>query len=117
MEVDTLTGGFQVRLMQISARFSLSTLILPLQVLSTDLVMDVGSRINPAIDIGQVESGFVQGLGLFTMEECVFLRDGKMHTVGPRTYKIPGCSDIPTELNITLLDKQNNSGTIFASSV
>ena len=47
--------------------------------------MDVGNTLNPAIDIRQVEGAFTQGLGLFTMEECVFLRDGKMHTVGPGT--------------------------------
>ncbi len=79
--------------------------------------MDVGNSLNPAIDIGQVEGAFIQGLGLFTMEEHVFLRDGRMHTVGPRTYKIPGCSDIPTELNVTLLDKCPNPKAIFSSKV
>ena len=79
--------------------------------------MDVGNRINPAIDIGQVEGAFTQGLGLFTMEECVLLKDGRKHTVGPRTYKIPGCSDIPIELNVTLLDRHPNPEAIFAADV
>ena len=88
-----------------------------MQVLRTDLLMDVGNSINPAIDMGQVEGAFTQGLGLFTMEECVFLRDGTMHSVGPRTYKIPGCSDIPIELNVTLLDRCPNPKAIFSSKV
>ena len=79
--------------------------------------MDVGDSLNPAIDIGQIEGAFTQGLGLLTMEECVFLRDGKMHTVGPGTYKIPGCSDIPIELNVTLLDRCPNPHAIFSSKV
>ena len=79
--------------------------------------MDVGDSLNPAIDIGQIEGAFTQGLGLFTMEECVFLRDGKLHTVGPGTYKIPGCSDIPIELNVTLLDRCPNPHAIFSSKV
>ena len=88
-----------------------------MQILRSDLLMDVGNSLNPAIDIGQVEGAFTQGLGLFTMEECVFLKDGTMHTVGPGTYKIPGCSDIPIELNVTLLDKCPNPNAIFSSKV
>ena len=79
--------------------------------------MDVGNSLNPAIDIGQVEGAFIQGLGLFTMEEHVFLRDGRMHTVGLRTYKIPGCSDIPIEMSITLLDRHSDPQAYFAAEV
>ena len=57
MEVDVLTGDFKV--------------------LKTDIVMDVGKSINPAIDVGQIEGAFVQGMGLFTMEEMVYLNEGK----------------------------------------
>lgn len=79
--------------------------------------MDAGNSVNPAIDIGQIEGAFIQGLGFFTMEECVFLTDGKMHSLGPRLYKIPGCSDIPIELNVTLLDRCPNPNGIFSSKV
>ena len=79
--------------------------------------MDVGDSLNPAIDIGQVEGAFTQGLGLFTMEEVVFLKDGTLQTTGPGTYKIPSCSDIPIELNVTLMDSTPNPKAIFNSKV
>lgn len=79
--------------------------------------MDVGNSLNPALDIGQIEGAFTQGLGLYTMEENVFLRNGEMFSVGPKLYKIPGCSDIPIELNVTLLDRCPNSKAIFSSKV
>ena len=66
---------------------------------------------------GQVEGAFTQGMGLFTMEECVFLQDGKLFTTGPGAYKIPGFSDIPIELNVTLLDRAPNPDAIFSSKV
>ena len=79
--------------------------------------MDVGNSINPGIDIGQVEGAFTQGLGLFTMEECVFLRDGKLFTTGPGAYKIPTCNDVPIELNVSLMDHTPNPRAIFNSKV
>ena len=79
--------------------------------------MDVGDSLNPAIDIGQVEGAFVQGLGLFTMEECVFLKDGKLWSKGFGEYKIPGCSDIPIKLNVSLLDRSPNPKAIYSSKV
>ncbi|KIX06271.1 xanthine dehydrogenase, molybdopterin binding subunit [Rhinocladiella mackenziei CBS 650.93] len=72
-------------------------------VLRTDIKMDVGRSINPAIDYGQVEGAFVQGQGLFTMEESLWTRDGQLFTRGPGTYKIPGFSDIPQEFNVSFL--------------
>ena len=77
--------------------------------------MDVGDSLNPAIDIGQVEGAFTQGLGLFTMEECVFLKDGCLFTTGPGAYKIPTVSDIPIKLNVSLMDHTPNSRAIFYS--
>ena len=77
--------------------------------------MDVGDSLNPAIDIGQVEGAFTQGLGLFTMEECVFLKDGRLFTTGPGAYKIPAVSDIPIKLNVSLMDHTPNSRAIFYS--
>uniref|UniRef100_A0A3Q3WHF2 Uncharacterized protein n=1 Tax=Mola mola TaxID=94237 RepID=A0A3Q3WHF2_MOLML len=65
----------------------------------TDIVMDIGKSINPALDIGQVEGGFVQGLGLYTIEELQFSPDGVLMTRGPSQYKVPALCDIPAELN------------------
>ncbi|KAJ9311377.1 hypothetical protein DTO271D3_8354 [Paecilomyces variotii] len=74
-------------------------------VLRTDIKMDVGRSINPAIDYGQVEGAFVQGQGLFTIEESLWANDGsgQLVTRGPGTYKIPGFSDIPQEFNVSFL--------------
>ncbi|CAL3968529.1 unnamed protein product [Diplocarpon coronariae] len=72
-------------------------------VLRTDIKMDIGRSINPAIDYGQIEGAFVQGQGLFTMEESLWTRSGQLFTRGPGTYKIPGFSDIPQEFNVSFL--------------
>uniref|UniRef100_A0A3Q2Q717 Xanthine dehydrogenase n=1 Tax=Fundulus heteroclitus TaxID=8078 RepID=A0A3Q2Q717_FUNHE len=66
--------------------------------LSTTIVMDVGHSLNPAIDVGQVEGGFMQGLGLFTLEELHYSPRGVLLTRGPGSYKIPAFGDIPTQL-------------------
>lgn len=63
----------------------------------------MGNSINPAIDYGQIEGAFVQGQGLFTMEETLWTRSGELFTRGPGTYKIPGFSDIPQVFNVSLL--------------
>ncbi|XP_038627943.1 xanthine dehydrogenase/oxidase-like [Tachyglossus aculeatus] len=81
----------------------------------TDLVMDVGTSLNPAIDIGQVEGAFVQGLGLFTLEELHYSPEGSLLTRGPNVYKIPGFGDIPTKFNVSLLRDNPNKKAIFAS--
>ncbi|PWY76083.1 xanthine dehydrogenase [Aspergillus sclerotioniger CBS 115572] len=72
-------------------------------VLRTDIKMDIGRSINPAIDYGQIEGAFIQGQGLFTMEETLWTRDGILATRGPGNYKIPGFSDIPQEFNVSFL--------------
>ncbi|KAI0520687.1 xanthine dehydrogenase [Xylaria bambusicola] len=75
--------------------------------LRADIKMDVGQSINPSIDYGQIQGGFVQGMGLFTMEESLWLRNGpsagNLFTKGPGAYKIPGFRDIPQEFNVSLL--------------
>lgn len=73
--------------------------------LRTDIKMDIGRSINPAIDYGQIEGAFVQGQGLFTMEESLWMNDGsgQLATKGPGAYKIPGFSDIPQVFNVTFL--------------
>nr|XP_054749459.1 xanthine dehydrogenase/oxidase-like [Lytechinus pictus] len=73
------------------------------QLLRTDIIMDVGKSINPALDIGQIEGGFLQGYGYFTMEEKRFNQEGALTTNGPDSYKIPSVKDIPKEFNVTLL--------------
>jgi xanthine dehydrogenase/oxidase len=72
-------------------------------VLRTDIRMDIGRTINPAIDYGQIEGAFVQGQGLFTIEESLWTQKGELFTRGPGTYKIPGFSDIPQEFNVSFL--------------
>lgn len=72
-------------------------------VLRTDIKMDIGRSINPAIDYGQIEGAFVQGQGMFTMEETLWTQGGQLATRGPGTYKIPGFSDIPQVFNVSFL--------------
>ncbi|KAL6703054.1 hypothetical protein ACN47E_010261 [Coniothyrium glycines] len=81
-------------------------------VLRTDIMMDVGNSINPAIDYGQIEGAFIQGQGLFTMEESLWTRDGQLFTRGPGTYKIPGFSDIPQIFNASLLRNDNDGNPL-----
>ncbi|XP_068632331.1 xanthine dehydrogenase-like [Battus philenor] len=85
------------------------------QVLRTDIVMDVGESLNPAIDIGQIEGAFMQGYGFFTMEEMLFSPNGEVLTRGPGTYKIPGFSDIPKEFNVSLLKGAPNPRAVYSS--
>ncbi|XP_048699342.2 xanthine dehydrogenase/oxidase isoform X3 [Caretta caretta] len=83
--------------------------------LRTDIVMDVGTSLNPAIDIGQIEGGFIQGLGLFTLEELRYSPEGDLYTRGPGMYKIPAFGDIPTEFYVSLLRDCPNSKAIYSS--
>uniref|UniRef100_A0A8C2DYI8 Xanthine dehydrogenase n=1 Tax=Cyprinus carpio TaxID=7962 RepID=A0A8C2DYI8_CYPCA len=83
--------------------------------LHTSIVMDVGKSLNPALDIGQVEGGFMQGLGLFTLEELRYSPDGYLYTRGPGMYKIPSFGDIPIELKVSLLRDAPNEKAIFSS--
>ncbi|KOC64646.1 Xanthine dehydrogenase [Habropoda laboriosa] len=85
------------------------------QVLQTDIVMDLGQSLNPAIDIGQVEGAFVQGYGLFTLEEMVYLRNGAVCTKGPGAYKLPGFTDIPEVFNVSLLNSASNPRAVYSS--
>jgi xanthine dehydrogenase/oxidase len=83
-------------------------------VLRTDILMDVGKSLNPAIDIGQIEGAFMQGYGWSTMEELVWgdkehrwVREGQLFTRGPGTYKIPGFNDVPLDFRVHLADTHN----------
>ena len=78
-----------------------------MQVLRVDILHDVGSSLNPALDIGQVEGGFVQGMGWLTTEELVFDGKGRLTTHAPATYKIPVASDVPAIFNTRLHMRPN----------
>lgn len=88
-----------------------------MQVIRTDIVMDVGDSLNPAIDIGQIEGAFTQGYGLFTMEELRLKPDGTRLTRGPGNYKIPSADDAPRHFNVKLLKGSSNKRAIFSSKV
>lgn len=93
------------------------------KLLRTDISMDVGRPLNPAIDVGQIEGAFVQGLGWCTMEEVVrgsanmhkWIKQGQTCTLGPGTYKIPGFNDIPKDFRVRVLNTLNEKDTIHSS--
>ncbi len=93
--IDTLTGEWKL--------------------LRADLLHDAGSSINPAIDVGQVEGGFVQGMGWLTCEQLVWNAGGRLMTHAPSTYKIPAVNDCPQDLRVTLFDNPNHEATIMRS--
>ncbi len=81
-----------------------------------DILHDVGSSLNPAIDIGQIEGGFVQGMGWLTTEELVFDDEGRLRTHAPSTYKIPACSDVPEDFRTSIFEsKGNHEKSIYQS--
>jgi xanthine dehydrogenase large subunit len=94
--VDTLTGEYKM--------------------LRADILHDVGASLNPAIDIGQVEGGFIQGMGWLTTEELVWNAKGKLMTNGPASYKIPAVADMPLDLRVKLVENRKNpEDTVFHS--
>jgi xanthine dehydrogenase large subunit len=93
--IDTLTGEYRI--------------------LRTDILHDVGRSLNPALDIGQIEGGYVQGAGWLTTEELVWDDRGRLRTHAPSTYKIPACADRPEVFNVALWDGENRAETIYRS--
>jgi len=85
------------------------------RILRTDILHDAGASLNPALDIGQVEGGYVQGAGWLTTEELVWDDKGSLRTHAPSTYKIPACSDRPDVFNVALWDEPNPAQTIYRS--
>ncbi|MBY4894976.1 xanthine dehydrogenase molybdopterin binding subunit [Rhodobacteraceae bacterium N5(2021)] len=85
------------------------------RILRTDILHDAGASLNPALDIGQIEGGFVQGAGWLTMEELVWDAKGALKTHAPSTYKIPCASDAPDIFNVSLYDAANREDTIYRS--
>jgi xanthine dehydrogenase large subunit len=85
------------------------------RILRADILHDAGASLNPALDIGQVEGGYVQGAGWLTTEELVWDDSGRLRTHAPATYKIPACSDRPDIFNVSLWDQPNPAHTIYRS--
>lgn len=86
------------------------------KILRTDILHDVGNSINPALDIGQIEGGYIQGVGWLTNEELRWNDTGRLLTDGPATYKIPAIGDAPEHFNVALLaDSPNAEDTVFRS--
>jgi xanthine dehydrogenase large subunit len=85
------------------------------RILRVDILHDCGHSLNPAIDLGQIEGGFVQGAGWLTTEELVWDAAGRLRTHAPSTYKIPAISDRPLDLRIALYDHPNRAETIHRS--
>ena len=94
---------------------AIDTLTGEMKVLGADLLHDVGSSINPALDLGQVEGAFVQGMGWVTTEELVFDAQGRLTTHAPATYKIPVASDIPERFHTRLHLRPNATESIYRS--
>ncbi|UJR19997.1 hypothetical protein I4U23_023131 [Adineta vaga] len=103
VELDVLTGDWHI--------------------LRVDILMDVGVSLNPQIDIGQIEGGFMQGVGLYTMEELQWgdekqhqwIPPGELYTRGPDTYKIPSFSDVPIDFRVSLLSDSLNPRAVYSS--
>jgi xanthine dehydrogenase large subunit len=94
--IDTLTGEYKT--------------------LRTDILQDVGHSINPAIDIGQIEGAFIQGMGWLTTEELVWNEQGRLLSNNLATYKIPAINDTPKDFRVALVpDTPNREHTIYNS--
>jgi xanthine dehydrogenase large subunit len=94
----------------------LDTLTGEWKLLRADLLHDVGQSLNPALDIGQIEGAFVQGMGWLTTEELVWHpQSGKLLTHAPSTYKIPTANDVPEALHTRLFANRNVEDTIHRS--
>ncbi len=85
------------------------------RVLKVDILHDVGTSINPAIDIGQIEGGFIQGMGWLTTEQLVWNDKGHLSTHAPSTYKIPATGDVPEHFNVALWPEPNREDNVFGS--
>ncbi len=86
------------------------------RIIRADILYDAGRSLNPAIDIGQIEGGYIQGAGWLTTEEICWDAKGHLRTHAPSTYKIPTCGDIPETFNVKIWDKgRNREKTIHRS--
>ncbi|UOO81225.1 xanthine dehydrogenase molybdopterin binding subunit [Uruburuella testudinis] len=95
VEIDTLTGEYRV--------------------LRSDILHDVGRSINPAVDIGQIEGGFIQGMGWLTTEDLRWNDNGRLDSAAAATYKIPTAADVPEIFNVALYHRANPEATVYHS--
>ncbi|MBV9884873.1 MAG: xanthine dehydrogenase molybdopterin binding subunit [Sphingomonadaceae bacterium] len=79
------------------------------KLLAVDILHDVGRSLNPAVDLGQIEGGFIQGMGWLTMEELVYDDRGRLLTHAPSTYKIPTANDRPAHMEIAIWERGRNA--------
>jgi xanthine dehydrogenase large subunit len=85
------------------------------RVLRVDILHDVGRSINPGLDVGQIEGGFVQGMGWLTTEQLVWNKEGVLSTHAPSTYKIPTAGDVPEHFQVDLWPEPNREDNVFGS--
>jgi xanthine dehydrogenase large subunit len=95
VEVDGFTGAYRL--------------------LRTDILQDVGDSISPIVDRGQIEGGFVQGVGWLTLEELLWDDQGRLATAGASTYKLPSWSEMPDVFNVAFLERAAQRNVIFGS--
>ncbi|MDC1476186.1 xanthine dehydrogenase molybdopterin binding subunit [Pelagibacteraceae bacterium] len=86
------------------------------KIIQADILHDAGKAINPAIELGQIEGGFVQGAGWLTMEEVNWKSNGQITTHSPSTYKIPAVSDMPEKFNVEIFKKGKNIENVINKS-
>ena len=85
------------------------------RLLRTDILEDVGDSVSPLVDQGQIEGGFIQGVGWLTLEELVWDSKGRLATAGASTYKLPSWTEVPDVFNVDFLERAAEPGTIFGS--
>jgi len=85
------------------------------RLLAVDILHDVGTSLNPALDRGQIEGGFIQGWGWLALEELWWNDQGELKTHAPSTYKIPTAHDVPAHFNVEFFDAPNREDTIYRS--
>ena len=85
------------------------------RILRADLLEDVGDSVSPLIDLGQIEGGFMQGVGWLTIEELLWDTQGRLATGGASTYKLPSWSELPPVFNVSFLERAAEPGVVFGS--
>jgi xanthine dehydrogenase large subunit len=85
------------------------------RLLRTDILEDVGDSVSPLVDRGQIEGGFIQGVGWLTLEELVWDAKGRLATAGASTYKLPSWTEVPDVFEVNFLERATERGTIFGS--
>ncbi len=85
------------------------------RLLRTDILEDVGDSLSPVVDRGQIEGGFMQGVGWLTLEELLWDATGRLATAGASTYKLPSWSEVPDVFNVAFLERATAPGVILGS--